>query len=239
MAVLILTCEIFRPEFELLAEEGVELPEIRYLEFELHNIPDKLRAYVQAVVDEFEAAHPEPSEIRMCYGLCGRGLIGVRAKHATLIFPRVHDCISLLLNKEQSEDNFATRDAPIYWSSPGMLRSSQIQLHLHYDERFAMFEQKFGTKKALRMMKAEKALFSNYECVGYIQWPEMKGRYEETARLVAEDARIPYREYPSSSDFFRELVRGGTNPARFLRLAPGETIDMALNGDVIAVKAED
>lgn len=235
MAVLLLSCEVFRPELELLSGTGCALPEVRYLEAQLHNIPDKLRRSVQDIVDAFEEEHAEPSTILMGYGLCGRGLCGIHARRATLVFPRIHDCISLLLGQEHNKENAVSREGAIYWSSPGMLESFQISLHLHYEERFALYEEKCGTAKAIRMMKAEKALFRKYHCLGHIIWPEMGDRYVETARKVAEDSEIPYVEYPGRSGFMRELLAGGFNTRRFLRLHPGQSIDMDVDGGLIPV----
>lgn len=116
-----------------------------------------------------------------------------------------------------------------------MLESFQISLHLHPEERFALYEKKYGTAKAVRMMKAEKDLFRKYQCLGHILWQEMGDRYVETARKVAKDVDIPYVEYSGRSDFMRELLAGGSDKRRFLQLQPGQSIDMDVNGELIAV----
>lgn len=239
MATLLISCEIFRPELELLAGEGIELPETVFLEAQLHNIPEKLRGTVQDVIDEFEDTHSEASTIFLSYGLCGRGMCGVHSRRATLVVPRIHDCISMLLGQEHNKEHAVTREGAIYWSSPGYLESFQINLHLHYDIRLAQFEEKFGKAKALRMMKAEQAIYRNYHCLGYISWPEMKGRYEETAREVAETVGIPYTEYAGNSSFLRELIAGGHNNQRFLHIDPGYTMDMDIDGTIISVPLAD
>jgi len=231
----LLCCEIFRPEIELISRETTELPEIHYLEPALHNIPDKLRSSVQNAIDALEKKHGDKLTIAVGYGLCGRGLCGVHAAHATLVFPRVHDCISLLLGKAHTKEHALSREGAIYWSSPGMLESFQKELHLEYHKRFALFEEKFGMAKAIRLMNAEKALFKNYTCLGYIAWPEMDLRYTETAKQVAEDIAIPYMEYQGSSTFVRELLAGGQDKRKFIHLHPGQTIDMDMDGGIIAV----
>ena len=237
MAVVLLACQIFKREHELLSKEIAHLPETRFLETGLHNQPDVLRAAVQKEVDAFEARHSEePLTILMGYGLCGRALCGVHARRATLVFPRVHDCISLLLGLEHSKENAFSREGAVYWISPGFLEYFQIDLHLHYDKRFALYEEKFGTAKATRMMKAEKALYKNYAHAGHIVWPEMGDLYVDTAQKVATEVGIPYVEYPGRSAFLRELLEGGHDEKRFLRLEPGQTIDMDPDGGLITVR---
>lgn len=236
MAVLLLACEIIKREYELLSKKVPHTPKAIFLEAGLHNQPDKLRDAVQKEVINFEACHTGKSvTILMGYGLCGRALCGVHARQARLVFPRVHDCISLLLGLEHSKENSFSREGAVYWTSPGWLEHFQIDLHLHYDKRFAIYEEKFGTDKATRMMKAEKALFKNYAHTGHILWPEMGDLYVETAKKVANDAGIPYVEYPGRSAFLRELLEGGHDEKRFLQLKPGQTIDMDPDGGIIAV----
>lgn len=235
MAVLIIACNVFRPELELLASEGMHVPEAVYLEAELHNVPDKLRASVQEIIDDFEAKHPEPSDILFGYGLCGRGMCNVTASHATLVFPRVHDCISLLIGQAHDKDHALKREGAIYWTSPGQLESFQISLHLEYEARLAKYAERCGEAKAKRMLRAEQAMFKNYHHVGHILWPEMAGRYDETARRVADAVGIPYQVYPGSSAFMRDLILGNHDAKRFLRLQPGQSIDMDVDGSIIAV----
>ncbi|WP_446424803.1 DUF1638 domain-containing protein [Mailhella sp.] len=234
MAVMLLACEVFRPELEMLAREGRELPQIIYLEARLHDIPDKLRKMVQDTIDAFEAEHEgEDNVILMGYGLCGRGLCGVTSRRATLVYPRVHDCISVIFGMAHSKDHSVSREGPVFWATPGMLESFMIE-DLDFEKLYAKYEAKVGPKKAARMVKVEKAIMQNYDSVTNIVWPEMKGMYEAAARKCAAAIEIPYLEIPGSSGFFRALVDGG-NDERFLHIGPGQTIDMDLDGSVIAV----
>lgn len=237
MAVMLLACDVFRPELEMLAREGRELPQIVYLEARLHDIPDKLRKMVQDTVDAFEAEHEgEDNVILMGYGLCGRGLCGVTSRRATLVYPRVHDCISVIFGMAHSKDHSVSREGPIYWATPGMLECFMIEDH-DFEKLYAKYEEKFGPKKAARMVKVEKAVLQNYDSLTHIVWPEMKGMYEESARKVADSIEIPYIEIPGTSGFFRALLEGG-HDERFLRLGPGQSIDMDLDGSIIAVSCK-
>ena len=237
MAVMLLACDVFRPELEMLAREGRELPQIIYLEARLHDIPDKLRKMVQDTVDAVEAEHEgEDNVILMGYGLCGRGLCGVTSRRATLVYPRVHDCISVIFGMAHSKDHSVSREGPIYWATPGMLECFMIEDH-DFEKLYAKYEEKFGPKKAARMVKVEKAVLQNYDSLTHIVWPEMKGMYEESARKVADSIEIPYIEIPGTSGFFRALLEGG-HDERFLRLGPGQSIDMDLDGSIIAVSCK-
>ena len=74
---------------------------MNFLEQRLHDYPEKLRSAFQGLVDAFEQENDGPLAVLCGYGLCGRGLSGVHASRATLVFPKLHDCIPLLLGLDQ------------------------------------------------------------------------------------------------------------------------------------------
>ncbi len=240
MKTLILACEVLRPELELLARNMDNPPEMRFLEQRLHDYPDNLRAGVQQEIDAFEAAHEGPLTIVMGYGLCGRGLCGVRAQRAILVFPRLHDCIPLLMGVNQKEANadISSRDGATYWITPGWLDYFLIDFHLT-DKRFRMYEAKFGAKRAARMVEAENALLAGYKSTCHIRWPEIGDKYVEVARKLADAVELPYTEINGTSGYMNELLHGGKNLDRFMHLTPGQTIDMATDGTIIAVPCPD
>ena len=111
----LIACEVFRPELERLTRAMRNAPEVTYLEQGLHDTPDELRRRVQQAVDALEAKGE--TVIFLAYGLCGRGLTGVTGHTATLILPRVHDCIPVLLGATQEQANESSLGGGTYWLS--------------------------------------------------------------------------------------------------------------------------
>lgn len=101
--MLILACEVLKPEMETLAREMENPPEMIFLSQRLHDYPDKLRQGIQEKIDEIENTRPDVDEIALGYGLCGKGLTGVTSRRVKLVLPRLHDCI------------------PLYWASTPIL----------------------------------------------------------------------------------------------------------------------
>lgn len=235
MHTVVLACETLRPELELLTAELPNPPETRYLEQGLHSYPDRLRAAFLAAVAEFEAKIPGPLTIICGYGLCGRALSGVYARRAILVFPRLHDCIALLRGLKPHENKASSQEGRTYWISPGFLKYFMIPRHLGTDGRLAMFEKKYGPARAARLLAAENALYKNYTQACHIRWAEMREAYVPDARKVAESVSLPYTEVTGSSWYMAELLAGGENPEYFLRLQPGQTIDMDVDGGIHAV----
>ena len=149
----LIACEVFRPELERLTRAMRNAPEVTYLEQGLHDTPDELRRRVQQAVDALEAKGE--TIIFLAYGLCGRGLTGVTGHTATLILPRVHDCIPVLLGATQEQANESSLGGGTYWLSPGWLRYSQTSFIQNREKRFKEYEERFGTDSAAYLIELE------------------------------------------------------------------------------------
>lgn len=233
---LVLACEVLKPELETLAAKMENPPEIIYLSQRLHDYPEKLRAGVQEEIDRIEQERPEITDIIMGYGLCGKGLTGVTPRRATLLFPRLHDCIPLLIGNHPDSAEASSREGTTYWISAGWLDSFLAEFHLS-DARFKKYAEKFGEKRAARMVAAENALLDSYKLACHVRWQELGDRYLDTARDVAKAAGLPYGEINGASWYVNALLRGAEEEALFLRVRPGQTLDMDGNGKIIVTNA--
>lgn len=234
---LVLACEALKAEIDYLVSHMDDPPEIIFLENELHNEPDKLRATLQAKIDELENTRPEIKRIAMVYGLCGRAFTGVSPSRVQLIVPRVHDCIPLYLGLSQEKANKYSHEGGILWLSAGALEYTRLPKHLVY-ERHTLYRDKYGEKRAERMIKAENAVFSNYGGACFIRWPELASRYQDFAQKVAAELSLKYTEMAGETDFLLQILSGGDSGERFLVLNPGETLDMDKEGRIVSRNTE-
>lgn len=235
MNTFVLACETLRPELEMLAEKMRDPPPINFLEPNLHSYPGVLRKTFNEAVSALESQSDDPVTILCGYGLCGRALCGAYAERATLVFPRLHDCIAFIRGLKPEENRASSREGGFLWMFPGMLKYQMVPRHLKVSERFAGYEKKYGAVKAARMILAEYAMFSNYTQACHIRWPEMGDAYMDDAQKVAKSVSLPYTELAGSSWYMQELLAGGMDPDYFLRLQPGQTIDMDVRGGICAV----
>lgn len=176
----LIACEVFRPELERLTRAMRNAPEVTYLEQGLHDTPDELRRRVQQAVDALEAKGE--TIIFLAYGLCGRGLTGVTGHTATLILPRVHDCIPVLLGATQEQANESSLGGGTYWLSPGWLRYSQTSFIQNREKRFKEYEERFGTDSAAYLIELEGSWLRNYTNACLILWED----WEDERELVPD-----------------------------------------------------
>ena len=232
MTTLMLACGMLRPELEMLCARMAAPPAISYLEVGLHDVPDRLRAALQNAVDTVERENKGELTILYGYTLCGRGLCGVHAGRATLVIPRLHDCVPLFLGITPREA-LARVPGPRLWISAGMQDRLTRSL-LNIDERRAEYETKFGPLKAARLLQAERRLFENYTELCYIRWTDLLPSRAADAKKIADYLALHYSETEGATGYLAELLAGGKDPEKFLHLAPGQTLAMDADGVIQA-----
>jgi hypothetical protein len=102
----------------------VESPAQDYLDYGLHLRPAEMRPALQARLD----ALPEPSTVIVGYGLCGNGVVGVGSGRHTLILPRTHDCIALMLGSQERYAEELATEPGTYYVTRGWLTSGDDPL---------------------------------------------------------------------------------------------------------------
>lgn len=242
---IILACEVFRNELDWLAARMDNPPPIHYLEMGLHQSPDQLNKTVQAFVDDVEHHYAPGLTILFAYGLCGQGLSGITAKKATLILPRVHDCIPLLLGIDQDDAGKYSQNGSTYWQSPGWVNYADSELLRNKERFFQEYKEKFGEENARYLMDEQLTWLKNYTAVSLIRWTELDemekeltkppGFFEAEARCFAKEADLPFLQTTGSDNYLRALLSGGTDERRFLHIKPGYSVVLTGDGILEAV----
>jgi hypothetical protein len=116
-AVRIIACPAVLGELEEGAAEGLLC---ETLDVGLHRSPDKLREALRAAV----ADNDEPGvTIVLGYGMCSKGVLGLKTEHATLVVPRVDDCIALLLGSNGAFAEQARQESGTYYLARGYIEA--------------------------------------------------------------------------------------------------------------------
>lgn len=211
----LIACEVFRDEFEAVCPP--DMPRT-YLEQGLHRTPGKMPAAIQAVVDGLPA---EVETIILGYGLCSNGVVGVRATRATIIMPKVHDCIAVLLGSVQRYEAEMEACAGTYYITPGWVAYGNTTYSAYRDE----YLPKYGEEDARYV--AEECL-KHYTRIAFVDHGvgnvELGRRH---AREFAETFGKRYEEIPGDLGYLRRLVSGPWAAPDFLVIPPGTAIEQA------------
>jgi hypothetical protein len=179
-----------------LAEGATDGVDCRELEAQLHVKPDKLK---DALRDAVAAADEPGATIVLGYGLCSNAVLGLKTRHATLVVPRVDDCIAMLLGSNEAFSMEAEKERGSYYLAKAYLDECANLVTEHE----AMVE-KYGPDRAVRMMKL---VLKHYTRVVLVD----TGRYdlEPLRERVAEIAAcydLAVEEVPGTTRILDALV---------------------------------
>jgi hypothetical protein len=196
-----------------------------WLDVMLHNSPKKLGAALQEQID----AIAEPSFIIVGYGLCGNGLVGVKAREHTLIIPRTHDCVAIFLGSHQRYVQRFFASPNTYYLTKGWIDARDEPLSDYYD-----YVKEFDEETADYLFEMK---YKNYRKICLVGFSQQElDDYRAQASAVAEfmDKRfgsVVLEETLGSTALIETLVKIGAQPAddeEFVVVKPGGEISMDL-----------
>jgi hypothetical protein len=196
-----------------------------WLDVMLHNSPKKLGAALQEQID----AIAEPSYVVVGYGLCGNGLVGVKARQHTLIIPRTHDCVAIFLGSHQRYVQRFFASPNTYYLTKGWIDARDEPLADYHD-----YVQEFDEETADYLFEMK---YKNYRKICLVGFSQQElDEYREQASAVATfmDARfgnVVYEETLGSTALVESLVKMGERPVddeEFVVVKPGGEISMDL-----------
>lgn len=208
----LIACEVFKDEFETTSPPKLGRT---YLPQGLHRTPGKMPAAIQEVLDR---VGPEVESILLGYGLCSNGVVGVASRTASLVMPKAHDCIALLLGSRERYEEEVAACPGTYYITPGWALYGTTSLSSYKNE----YLPKYGEEDA-RYIARE--LLKNYKRVALIDHGvgDMQAARAH-AHEFAEVFGLSYAEVPGSLEYIRRLVTGPWDNDDFVIVPPGRPI---------------
>jgi hypothetical protein len=213
---ILLACQIMEPEIEMLRCGSDEL-EVHYIDQGLHRTPQRMLGIVQEKIDTVEAG---ASEIILGYGLCSKGIAGLKCQSVQLVIPRCHDCIALFLGSLETYRRRMETQPGTYYLTPGWIREKKDPLGIVEEE----YTPKLGRELAVWGMREE---LKNYSHITYVETGA--GETEALRRRARENAIFfgkNFEDIRGGLGFFERLVKGPYLEPDFIVLAPGESVRM-------------
>lgn len=226
---VILACEMIEDEVRLALEALApeERPPLVWVESGLHERPERLQTALNDIIarldqgasDSRAVAVPsvrpgrgpaagrreevvvEPvEEVLLALGFCGNALQGLRARHLRLVFPRVDDCVSLLLNRGCVREQIPRNPRHYYLTRGWFNHESTLK------EAFDSWDERFGPERAARLRRA---MFAGYKRVSLID-TEAYDVEEclEQSREIAESLELEHGVVQGSIQLLERLFKG-------------------------------
>jgi Protein of unknown function (DUF1638) len=219
---VVISCKVLE---DLLGKRLPEGTPAVWLDVMLHNSPKKLGAALQEQID----ALAQPSFVIVGYGLCGNGLVGVKAREHTLIIPRTHDCVAIFLGSHQRYVQRFFASPNTYYLTKGWIDARDEPLADYHD-----YVKEFDEETADYLFEMK---YKNYRKICLVGFSQQElDDYRARAAAVAEFmstrfGNVVLEEALGSTALIESLVKMGAQPAideEFVVVKPGGEITMDL-----------
>jgi Protein of unknown function (DUF1638) len=211
MDTVIIACRTIADELRVALGETACAYPVLWIESGLHLRPESLKTRLQEELDHIENVR----QALLAFGYCGNALLGLRAGDFRLIFPRVDDCITLMLGSG-SRRNAIGRECGTYFLTKGWL-DFERNIWVEYQETV----KRHGKEKADRIFKV---MLRHYQRLGVIDTGAYDlGGFLEQARDIGEALALKPQVIPGTLEYLKKLLTGPWDED-FIIIHPGETV---------------
>ncbi len=242
MLLKLIACNVFTREACLVVAESPHVVDLEFTELGEHVHSDTLRTMLQARIDATEQAGKRYDAIVLGFGICGNATVGVRARSIPLVLPRAHDCCTVLLGSRQMFQAHFKDNPSTPFSSAGYIERGSYYLRqedghgtVFYGDVYKAYVEQYGEENARYIMETMHPKQEGAEDRAvFIDVPETRHLgYEARFREKAAEDGKTVTTLPGNVGLLRRLVAGAWDPAEFLVVQPGQTIQGVYDWDEI------
>lgn len=237
----VIACSSLKPELELLAAEVCPVLRYQYIDMGLHQgSAEAMQGALQAAID----ASTQDDAVVLAYGLCNRGVVGLRARNVPVVLPRAHDCIGLLLGSSARYLTELNGAPGTYFQSAGWLEQASSEEAIRQPDftygpnsnvtRERLVE-RYGEDNADYLLGKFESFTQHYERLAYIATPAAPFR-EQAAQILATRRQWRFERLQGDLGWLRRLLSGEWNEREFVTLAPGERLALTFDERLMAAE---
>jgi hypothetical protein len=235
-------CEVMYREICAAVAHSPHEIDIEFLPKGLHDLgAAAMLARLQETVDAVDPARYEA--VLLGYGLCGNGIAGLAARRVSLVIPRIHDCIGLLMGSRELYRAYFDDHPGVYFRSTGWIERGQnveqatLQILRDKTGQGSSLEDliaRYGEDNGRYLFEQLNSYESHYRQLTYIATGlEPDARFEEQARAEAERRGWSFESLAGDLRLFGKLVAGDWDEGDFLVVPPGWRVKAVYDGGVI------
>jgi hypothetical protein len=199
-----------------LAEGATDGVDCQTLEAQLHLSPERLKEALRAAVAD---ADRPGATIVLGYGMCSNAVLGLKTEHATLVVPKVDDCIAMMLGSNEAFAAQSEKACGTYYVAKAYLEECDTI----FSEHDKLIEKR-GLERAEKMMRL---LLAHYTRIVLIDTGRHDlGPYRARIAEFAERFDLAVEDVPGTTRIIDALVEGGWGDD-FVVAPPGHELTLA------------
>ena len=218
MRTAIVACNMVKDELGKILEESNCAYPVHWIDTcETHAWPDQLKIQLQETLD----ALPPVDRVLLAFGTCGNALLGLQARHFQLIFPKVDDCISLVLGSCARRQAIA-QEAQSYFMTRGWVDSPMNIWETYQKERVRLVT-RWGEERGERLLKTT-YVPDHYKRLVLIDTGAFNlTEVQPQTEIMAQGLGLRHEILPGTTDYLRRLVLGPWDEG-FVCIAPNTAV---------------
>ncbi len=220
-----IACKVLQREAYFCAAMSKNIVDITLMPKGLHDYPDKLRQQVQEKLNLTHDIQGRPYDANILgYALCSNGIEGLKSP-ITMVVPRGHDCMTILLGSKEKYKEYFDSHKGIYWYSPGWIESDDMPSKERFEKKLTEYKEKYGEDNAQYLMEAEQNWIKEYKWATFIDWPVFENSsHKEYTKKCADFLGWGYDQIKGQPSYMQQLVDGQWDDEKFLVVPPEKTI---------------
>jgi len=208
MRTQIISCKTIQKEVEIVIREtGCSYP-VSWVDSGLHNVPKKLNAALQELLDGVNA-----ERVLLAMGFCGNSLEGLLTRDFQLIYPRVDDCITMLLGSFSNRQRFQKT----YFLTRGWIDGER-----NIFEEYKYTIEKYGQEQGKEIFSL---IMNHYENLGVLDTGVCDyDKLLEEARTIASTLGFALLPIDGTNVLLKQLITGPWPDNKFVTINKNTTI---------------
>ena len=216
MRLIVIGCQVFFREISYLASQSKNTITTIWLPQGLHDTPDNLRDSLKTAVEKAsnlimrQHTNEKADYIVLGYGLCSRGVIGIRSLDIPLVIPKTDDCIGVFLGSQKRYLENFNKYPGVYWYNPGWVENAYtVSPHTLEAKRSEYMEQFEDEETVDYLIEQESLWVRNYNYGIYINSDTYN---DEACKAKAKDDILElgwkYEELDGNNIMLEDMVNG-------------------------------
>lgn len=213
MNTLVIACNTIVEELNMAySETGCEYP-ILWIESGNHLQRNSLKKRLQEELNNISNV----DQVLLTFGFCGNSLFGLKPPSYKMIFPKVDDCITLLLGSCEKR-NKVCEEMGTYFLTKGWLNYKK-NIWYEYQETV----KNYGKERADKIFHL---ILRHYKRLGIID----TGAYNlvditKRTNVIADGLKLKHQVIPGTLRYVKKLLTGPWDE-EFVVINPGETVTL-------------